>query len=35
MNTREELQQAFDDYQRGRLGTVPANGITPFRGRKK
>ena len=35
MNTREELQQAFDDYQRGRLGTVPANGITPFRGSKK
>jgi len=33
MNTREELQQAFDDYQRGRLGVVPANGITPFRGR--
>ena len=33
MNTRAELQQAFDDYQRGRLGTVPANGIQPFRGR--
>lgn len=33
MNTREELQQAFDDYQRGRLGVVPANGIQPFRGR--
>ena len=33
MNTREQLQQAFDDYQRGRLGVVPANGITPFRGR--
>jgi len=24
MNTREEILQAFDDYQKGRLGTVPA-----------
>jgi redox-sensitive bicupin YhaK (pirin superfamily) len=31
MNTRDELQQAFDDFQRGLLGTVPANGIRPFR----
>ena len=33
MNTRAELAQAVEDFQRGRLGTVPANGITPFRGR--
>jgi redox-sensitive bicupin YhaK (pirin superfamily) len=33
MNTRAELQQAVDDYQRGRLGVIPANGIKPFRGK--
>ncbi|HLN16436.1 MAG TPA: pirin family protein [Acidimicrobiales bacterium] len=27
MNTREELAQAFEDYQAGRLGTVPADHI--------
>ncbi len=26
MNTREELAQAFEDFQKGRLGTVPAGG---------
>jgi redox-sensitive bicupin YhaK (pirin superfamily) len=27
MNTRSELQQAFEDYQAGRLGQIPANHI--------
>jgi redox-sensitive bicupin YhaK (pirin superfamily) len=27
MNTREEVAQAFEDYQAGRLGTVPADHI--------
>lgn len=31
MNTRAELVQAFDDFQAGLLGTVPADGIQPFR----
>jgi quercetin 2,3-dioxygenase len=29
MNTRDELVQAFEDYQAGRLGTVPAQRIIP------
>jgi redox-sensitive bicupin YhaK (pirin superfamily) len=29
MNTREELVQAFEDYQAGRLGTIPAVPIEP------
>jgi quercetin 2,3-dioxygenase len=29
MNTRDELAQAFEDYQAGRLGTVPAAHHTP------
>ena len=32
MNTREELVQAYEDFQRGRLGVVPANALRPFRG---
>jgi redox-sensitive bicupin YhaK (pirin superfamily) len=31
MNTRAELGQAVEDYQAGRLGTVPANGLHPYR----
>jgi redox-sensitive bicupin YhaK (pirin superfamily) len=31
MNTRAELVQAMEDYQAGRLGTVPANGLRPYR----
>jgi redox-sensitive bicupin YhaK (pirin superfamily) len=27
MNTREEIAQAFEDYQAGKLGTIPANHI--------
>jgi quercetin 2,3-dioxygenase len=31
MNTRAELVQAVDDFQAGRLGTVPADGLRPYR----
>jgi len=31
MNTRAELVQAFDDFQAGRLGTIPADSIQPYR----
>lgn len=32
MNTRAELQQAVDDFNAGRLGVIPADGLRPFRG---
>jgi quercetin 2,3-dioxygenase len=31
MSTPAEIQEAFDDYQAGRLGRVPANAIQPHR----
>jgi redox-sensitive bicupin YhaK (pirin superfamily) len=31
MNTRSELVQAVEDYQAGRLGTIPADGLRPYR----
>jgi len=33
MSTREEIIQAFDDYQSGAFGQVPANAIQPHRAR--
>ena len=32
MNHRHELVQAVEDFNAGRLGTVPADGIHPYRG---
>ena len=32
MNTRAELAQAVEDFQAGRLGRVPPNGLRPYRG---
>jgi len=32
MNTRKELVQAFEDYQAGRLGTIPAVPVDPHPG---
>ena len=34
MNTRAELAHAVEDYQAGRLGSVPANGLHPYRGNR-
>jgi hypothetical protein len=33
MNTRAELTQAVEDYQAGRLGVIPDDGIRPYRRR--
>ncbi len=32
MNTRAELAQAVDDFHAGHFGTIPANGLRPYRG---
>jgi hypothetical protein len=29
MNSREDLQQAVDDYRAGSLGVIPANALMP------
>jgi redox-sensitive bicupin YhaK (pirin superfamily) len=31
MNTRDEIEQAVDDYQAGRLGIIPADQMAPRR----
>ena len=31
MNNRAQLQQAIDDFNAGKLGSVPADGLRPFR----
>ncbi|HSH23307.1 MAG TPA: pirin-like C-terminal cupin domain-containing protein, partial [Acidimicrobiales bacterium] len=32
MNTRAELVQAVEDFNAGRLGTIPPDGLRPYRG---
>ncbi|MCU1393316.1 MAG: putative pirin-like protein [Ilumatobacteraceae bacterium] len=32
MNHRHEIQQAVEDFNAGKLGTIPANGLHPYRG---
>jgi hypothetical protein len=31
MNTRAEIMQAYEDYQTGRFGQIPAGAIQPYR----
>ncbi len=31
MNNRSQLMQAMEDFQAGRLGTIPADGLRPYR----
>ena len=31
MTTKEEIMEAFEDYQSGRFGAIPANAIQPYR----
>ena len=33
MNTRAELVQAVEDFNAGRLGTIPDDGLRPYRRR--
>ena len=33
MNTRAELVQAVEDFHAGRLGTIPPDGLRPYRRR--
>ena len=32
MNTKAQVLQAVEDYQAGRLGVIPVNGLQPYRG---
>ena len=34
MNTKAEIQEAFDDFEAGRLGRVPAGALQPHRPRR-
>lgn len=34
MNTRDQLVQAFEDFQAGKLGTIPADGLQPYHGKR-
>jgi quercetin 2,3-dioxygenase len=35
MNTRAQLVEAVEDFQSGRMGAVPADGLRPFRGGRR